>query len=112
MVIGVVIVLMWDSVRTPSFLTKGLPTSWTDASAEFDRRLRVRFPLGMPAGDLIRALHKEGFKPTWFERAGYYGAVKPEGWLPCSVAARVRWQPGPGDTLAYIDGSYQEEGCL
>ncbi|MCQ2996414.1 hypothetical protein NLO95_20120 [Pseudomonas syringae] len=111
-VIGVVIVMMWDSVRSPSFLTDGLPTSWNGASAEFDSRLRARFPLGMPAGDFIRELNKEGFKPTWFESAGYYGAVRREGWIPCRVTARVRWQPGPGDTLAYVDGNYREEGCL
>ncbi|WP_349970081.1 hypothetical protein [Pseudomonas caspiana] len=111
-IIGVVIVLMWDSVRSSSYLTDGLRTAWNGAPAEFESRLHARFPLGMPAGDMIRELNKEGFKPTWFEGAGYYGAVRREGWIPCRVTARVRWQLGPDDRLAYIDGNYQGQGCL
>lgn len=110
--IGIVIVLAWDSVRSHSSLTDGLPTTWQGASTEFDKRIRARFPLGMPAGDFIRELSNEGFKPMWFVSGGYYGAVRSEGWVLCRVSARVYWGLGPDDTLAYVDGKYREEGCL
>ncbi|MEN1835390.1 hypothetical protein AAIM60_21160 [Pseudomonas lijiangensis] len=110
--IGIVVVLLWDSVRSPSSLTDGLPREWNNAAEQFGSRLRTRFPVGMPAEDFIRELNSEGFKPTWFVSGGYYGAVRKEGSIPCKVSARVYWRLGPGDTLAFVGGDYREEGCL
>ena len=110
--IGIVVVLLWDSVRSPSSLTDGLPHEWNNAAEQFGSRLRARFPVGMPAEDFIRELNSEGFKPTWFVSGGYYGAVRKEGSIPCRVSARVYWRLGPGDTLAFVGGDYREEGCL
>ncbi|MEX5571580.1 hypothetical protein Q1J52_01430 [Pseudomonas lijiangensis] len=110
--IGIVVVLLWDSVRSPSSLTDGLPPEWNNAAEQFGSRLRTRFPVGMPAEDFIRELNNEGFKPTWFVSGGYYGAVRKEGSIPCRVSARVYWRLGPGDTLAFVGGDYREEGCL
>ncbi|MBB5712732.1 hypothetical protein [Sphingomonas xinjiangensis] len=108
---AILTLLLWGGGSPPS-LTDDLDPDWRKASVQFDTRLRERFPAGTPIASLARELQEQGFGPTWYEVGGEYGAVRHEGNFPCSVAARVYWQPGPNSTLASIRGVYREEGCL
>ncbi|MBB5711626.1 hypothetical protein [Sphingomonas xinjiangensis] len=109
---GAVFAVLLFRSGSPSALTGDLDSEWRKASVQFDTRLRERFPPGTPIASLARELQEQGFAPTWYEVGGEYGAVRQEGNFPCSVAARVYWQPGPNSTLASIRGVYREEGCL
>jgi hypothetical protein len=110
--IGLVAALCWTSARPSSALTKGLPSSWKDASSQFDARVRKRFPIGTSARKLTDGLDAEGFKPTWFETDGEYGAKRDEGRFPCNIVARVFWRAGQNGAVSAIRGTYNEEGCL
>ena len=109
---GFVAVLCWTSARPPSSLTKGLPSGWNDATSQFDTRVRTRFPIGSSAQKLTDGLGAEGFKPTWFETGGEYGAKRDEGSFVCNIAARVFWRVGQNGAVSAIRGTYNEEGCL
>jgi hypothetical protein len=111
-IIGLAVALVWTSERPRSALTEGLPRGWNDASSQFDARIRSRFPIGSSAQKLIEGLGTEGFKPTWFETKGEYGAKRDEGSFVCNVAARVFWRVGQNGVVSAIRGTYQEEGCL
>lgn len=111
-IVGLAVALFWTSALPPSSLTKDLPSGWTEASSKFDARIRTRFPVGSSAQKLIDGLGEEGFKPTWFETEGEYGAKRDEGSFVCNVAARVFWRVGQNSMVSAIRGTYREEGCL
>jgi hypothetical protein len=111
MLIGLVCGLSWSTVRPQSSLTKGLPSNWDAASAQFDARLRARFPVGTPVWDLATGLEAEGFQPSWSEVNGEYGAKRDESDLVCRIAARAYWRVGPDGGISAIRGLYREEGC-
>ncbi|QKS01562.1 hypothetical protein F9288_19515 [Sphingomonas sp. CL5.1] len=111
-VVGLAAALYWTTAQPPSPLTKNLPSGWNDASSQFDARIRRRFPIGTSAQKLIDELAAEGFKPTWFEAAGEYGAKREEGSFVCNIAARVFWRLDQNGAVLAIRGTYHEEGCL
>ena len=112
LVAGFVIALWWTTSRATSALTANLDPDWKTASAQFDSRLRGRFPIGTLIWKLSKELESQGFKPTWFEENGEYGAMRDEGSFVCNVAARVYWRSADNRTLSTIRGAYREEGCL
>lgn len=111
-VVGLVVAFCWTTWRPRSPLTTDLPPEWKEASALFDKRLRARYPPGTPIWKFTNELEAQGFKPTWFEPGGEYGAKRGEGSVMCNVVARVFWQIGKNDTVSAIRGVYREEGCL
>jgi hypothetical protein len=88
-IIGLAVSLFLSSARSASSLTSGLPSGWGNASSQFDARIRSRFPIGSSAQNLIDGLGAEGFKPTWFETEGEYGAKRDEGSFVCNVADSI-----------------------
>jgi hypothetical protein len=111
-VIGLIAAEPWTRMRPPSPLTAGLPGSWAAASATFDARVRARFPTGIPAQKLADDLAAEGFRPTWYEADGQYGAKRDESSFACNIAARIHWRVGKDGNVTAIQGLYREEGCL
>ena len=111
-IIGLAVALFWTSTRPPSSLTKNLPSGWNEASAQLSARVRTRFPVGSPAYKLTDALEAEGFRPTWFELNGEYGAERAEGNYVCNVVAGVFWRVGQNGALSAVRGTYREAGCL
>jgi hypothetical protein len=111
-VVGLAMALWWATTRPRSLLTTGLYPDWKVNAAQFDVRVRARFPVGTPASMLVKQLEAEGFAPTWFEANGEYGAERYEGDFVCNVAARVYWRVGQNAKLTAIRGIYREEGCL
>jgi hypothetical protein len=112
LIAGFVIALWWTTSRATSALTANLDPNWKTASAQFDSRLRRRFPVGTPIWKLSNELKSQGFKPTWFAANGEYEAMRDEGSFVCNVAARVYWRSADDRTLSTIRGAYREEGCL
>ena len=112
LIVGFAIALWWTTWRGTSALTANLDPNWKTASAQFDSRLHGRFPIGTPIWKLSNELKSQGFKPTWFEENGEYGAMRNEGSFVCNVAARVYWRSADNRTLSAIRGAYHEEGCL
>ncbi|WP_308813960.1 hypothetical protein [Sphingomonas sp. GV3] len=104
--------LCWKSARPSSSLTTDLPSAWSDASSQFDKRVKTRFPIGSSARNLTDELGAEGFKPTWFEAGGEDGAKRDEGSFVCNIAARVFWRVGQNGAVSAIHGTFNEEGFL
>lgn len=98
--------------RTPSPLTSNLPSEWNAASAQFDERIKVRFPPGTAVSELIGQLKIQGFEPAWSENGGEESALRNEGNFACNVAARVYWRAEKDGTVSSVRGVYREEGCL
>lgn len=111
LVVGLLVAASWGTMRPISHLTANLPEEWGAASAVLDARVRARFPVGIPVSKLVNELDAEGFKPTWYEDDGEYGAKRDEGDFVGNIAARVYWRVGKNDTVAAVRGRYHEEGC-
>ncbi|QDG93764.1 hypothetical protein NIBR502774_14255 (plasmid) [Rhizobium sp. NIBRBAC000502774] len=112
MAAGLAVALLWVAAKPEAPLTSGLSGNWTEASSQFDARVRDRFGAGTPIPDLINGLKSEGFEPMWLEAEGEYGAERKDGGVVCNSAARIYWIVGKNDTLSSIRGVYQEGGCL
>jgi hypothetical protein len=112
LVIGLGAAIWWATMQPRSYLTANLPANWNEASAVFDARVRTRFPVGTPIPRFTSELDAEGFKPTWHETDGEYGAKRHEGDFVCNIVARVYWRAGKNDAVAAVRGLYHEEGCL
>ena len=85
---------------------------WKQASTEFDARVRRRFPIGTPLGDMTEVLQGEGFVPTASELPGWGERVLRRDGPVCRVSARVLWQADAAARLTRIQGLYREDGCL
>jgi hypothetical protein len=102
--------------QTPdSALIQGMDgKSWAEASAEFDRRVKSRFPIGTAESDLSRQLMADGFDlMTWSPQAGE-DKVAMLSWLTltCRQQVAVYWQADSAGKISNIGGSYGEGGCL
>lgn len=87
-------------------LTIGLQGPWEAVSAEFDKRVQTKFPLGTSEKDMEDELQRQGFSHLKGE------AIRREDDFVCNKAAYVHWQADKQGYLTSINGSYREEGCL
>lgn len=110
--VGLAIAIWWVVANPPSPLTKGLSSDFKAASVQFDQRVRARFPVGTTSWDLVRTLEAEGFRATWFEANGEYGAKRSESDFPCTINAQIYWRGGQNGVVTAIRGTYGENGCL
>jgi hypothetical protein len=110
--VALAVALWWTTSRPPSPLTAGLPSEWKAASAQFDARVRARFPPATPIPKFLSALNAEGFEPTWFEAGGAYGLKRKESDFPCVIVARIHWRAEQDGTVSNVRGRYGEDGCL
>jgi hypothetical protein len=96
-----------------SMLTRDLPGEWTKGSAEFDRRLRERFPIGTPYEDFIRELVAQNFQPQWPDpQSSWWEVSRDESSFVCNIKARVYFRVDLDGKLSSISGKRREEGCL
>jgi hypothetical protein len=109
--------LLWVAARptSPVPLTEGMTGhSWAQASAEFDHRLKTRFPAGSSEDALIAELRREGFAQSdWrHDVAQEHQAWRTEQNLVCNMAAIAYWRADAAGVLTAIRGVYRETGCL
>ena len=95
-------------------LTSNLYGRWDVISAEFNRRVEDRFPLGSLESAMAAELQNEGFSSQdWTSSTdAEHEAVRREDDRVCNVAARIYWRADNGGRLTSIMGIYREEGCL
>jgi len=113
---------LWDPQGyTPpqpkSVLTEGLGgRTWEEASREFDRRIKARFPPGTPENAMALELRHQGFKrQDWsYQKHGdeMATAFRSENNLVCNQVAFVDWRADSDGMIAAIRGEYRELGCL
>jgi hypothetical protein len=88
--------------------------TWAEASAEFDHRLKARFPAGSSEDALIAELRREGFvKYDWrYDVAQEHQAWRTENDFVCNKDAIAFWRANAAGVLTAIRGVYREAGCL
>lgn len=97
------------SHSTPSVeLTKELSGTWEAVSAEFDRRVKAKFPIGTSEADMLRELRNQGFARQGLDNQ----AKRHESDFACSKGAYVNWLTDKYGFVIFINGEYREEGCL
>jgi hypothetical protein len=98
----------------PVPLTTGLHGKWTDISAEFNRRIKLRFPIGSSDEDMAKELQREEFyRYDWTTSVtDQHVARREEDDLVCHKAAYVYWRVDDKHQLTSVEGEYREEGCL
>lgn len=94
---------------TPALL-QNLTGGVQDVKAQFDRRIRERFPVGSSEEQLTAELRGADFHPAWEQKAGWRHASYDRPGLPCRTFAHVQWQAEAGRITA-ISGSYSRS-CL
>lgn len=112
LIFGLGLALYWTTSRASSPLTTGLPSEWKAANAQFDARVRARFPIGTLIPKFLSELNAEGFEPTWFEADRFYGVKRKEQDFPCVIVARIYWRAGQNGTVTAVRTHYGQEGCL
>jgi hypothetical protein len=114
--ISVVSNLIYIAVRpTPQVaLTANLSGAWDTVSAEFDRRIKSRFPVGSAEAEMGNELRREGFsREDWTSSvSSEHEAVRREDNWVCRQAAHVYWHADADGHVTAIEGRYREEGCL
>jgi len=110
---------IWNYARNlskpPAPLTAGLQgKTWAAASAEFDGRVKAKFPLGSFDTDMGAELVHQGFsRQDWNSSPNEeHEAVKREDNMVCNKAAHIHWRVSNEGRLTAIRGEYREEGCL
>jgi hypothetical protein len=118
LVVLITLFIVWATIGFPeprpaSSLTENLPARWDDATREFDRRLKARFPLGSSAAAMAQELQRQGFEPAaWTGLDPVTQALRDESNFVCTIRARVEWRTDEAGLLRSISGRYHEEGCL
>ena len=97
-------------------LTAGLQGKWADMSAQFNRRVQQRFPVGSPEQAMTDELRREGFvREDWaYQVRNSQGAVaiRYEPNFVCNQGAIVSWRADPEGHITSIHGEYREMRCL
>lgn len=95
-------------------LTANLSGTWETVSAEFDQRVRDRFPIGSSQEAMRIELREQGFTQSDRNSAADFEqeAVRREDNGVCNQSARIFWRTGGEGRLIGIRGQYREEGCL
>lgn len=110
--------LIWSALyqhsRLPVPLTVDLPTSWEARNQEFDRRVKMRFPLDSLEKDMAIELLREGFsRQDWESSVDLeHQAMRDESDLVCSGGASVYWRADAAGRLIAIRGVYPVGACL
>ncbi len=110
----VVVLISVTHVPKPVPLTEGLTGTWAAASEEFDRRVRINFPVGSPVTKMAATLRSQGFtRQDWnFSAEQENIASRREDNIGCKIAAYVYWRADGEGHVTSIRGQYREEGCL
>jgi hypothetical protein len=100
--------------RPASDLTNGIGGgTWEQLTAQFDGRLKRRFPIGIQIREVTNTLRNQGFELKWnVTPTGEYLAIRDESNFACNIPAEVYWTVTKGNQLGSIRGVYQEQGCL
>ncbi len=93
-----------------SSLTANLSGDWDTVSAEFDRRVKSRFPIGSTEAEMGGELRKERFsRDDWTSSASAeHEAIKREDNWVCRQAAHIYWRVGADGHITAIKGQYRE----
>lgn len=86
---------------------KNLPKEFKLANAEFDVRVRSRFPVGGPEQDLVQALTRQGYQTHQDLK---FGAIERPG-FPCQHQYGVNWKSDDKGTVTSVTGSFMAS-CL
>jgi hypothetical protein len=109
------VVALWTLTWWPaSDLTAGIGGgTWEQLTAEFDARLKRRFPVGTRIFEVTNALKAQGFTPSWHPPStGEFMATRDESDFTCRIPAEVYWTVTADNKLGSIRGVYHERGCL
>jgi hypothetical protein len=95
-------------------LTVGLSGKWEDISKEFDRRVKISFPIGSSEEQMGTELKRQGFcRQDWRSSTEQErDAIRREDNGVCRQAAYVHWRVDAQGHLTAVRGEYREEGCL
>ncbi|MCW0181887.1 MAG: hypothetical protein OJI70_08950 [Zavarzinia sp.] len=101
-------------LRPQADLTAGLRGNWNDSSAQFDRRVKAAFSVGMPVERMFIELQRQEFtRADWSNSIeDEHDAVRREDNLFCKIAAHVYWRADDEHRLTAVRGTYHEVGCL
>jgi hypothetical protein len=86
----------------PPPLAQGLSRTFTEASAQFDQRIRERFPMDSLETELIGELRGQGFKAEWTQTGQPRQAAFTQSGFPCVVAWVVSWNANEVGRLTAI----------
>jgi hypothetical protein len=111
--VSVVASLVVVAIEPKPPLTAKLHGPWGEISKEFDRRVKMKFPVGSSESRMIFELGQENFtildkSSTQQERE----ATRDEYNFVCDQAAYVYWRKDRQDRLTQVRGEYREQGCL
>jgi hypothetical protein len=98
----------------PIALTTRLGKTWAQASADFDGRIKSRFPIGSSVLDMGTELRHDYFVRTdWTTSlAEEHGARREENDMVCHRGVYVFWRADAANKITAIRGEYREEGCI
>jgi hypothetical protein len=87
-------------------LVHDLPGNIPTASAEYDHRVRQRFPDGSEARGIVEELRRQGFRPRYGDSPSLrvYDFTKSD--VPCELEWIVTWTPGADGRIAGVGGTY------
>jgi hypothetical protein len=108
---------VYEPPQPRSSLTENLGgKTWAQSSAEVDRRVKARFPLGMPESAMTLEIQRQGFhRNDWtYQKTGNEeaAAFRSENTIICNTGAFVYWRTDASGNLASIRAEYREMGCL
>jgi hypothetical protein len=101
-------------VRPGAPPTAGSRGEWKDVGDEFDRRAKVRFPIGIPVGQMETELRRKGFsRNDWIcsiDRK--HKARRREDIGIRNRSADGDWRADDEGRPTAVRGVYRQEGCL
>lgn len=100
--------------QPPSPLLADMSGDWAAVSAEFDRRVKASFPIGVSDVQMGATLQEQGFsRRDWASSAEQeHVALRRKDTFGCKVAVHVRWRADANGRLTSVGGDYVEEVCF
>jgi len=90
--------------------------TWAQGSAEIDRRVKARFPIGTQESVMTLEIQRQGFhRNDWtYQKPGNEeaAAVRSENDFVCNKGAFIFWRTDASGKLTSIRAEYREMGCL
>ena len=90
--------------------------TWDEASREFDRRVKARFPVGTAESAMTLDLRRQGFERNdWTYRKTdneEATAYRSESNFICNIGAFVYWRSDQTGNISAIRAEYRQMGCL